>query len=287
MKTEPPQPICRLCQGSRKLSNSNFLPAVFYRHLGLDETGTFQNKALPRLTKDRLMHVPKHVTKHLLCGDCEQRFNKGGEAWVSRVGYQVGRGFKLQDTLKRANPRLTLDSGWVYYGDDDSTIDWSKLAYFALSVFWRGAADPWTANQGGEPFIEMDAVLQENLRLFLLGKADYPENVMLMLKLASTRKGAAHMMSFPSKGNIVGPTWRAEQYSFIIPGMIFTLVPGPSVPEEAVRQGCLIRGDGHPIFMMNSDRLFMLEQIKLAVTAEPSQKIIDEVLAAWSAPKNR
>ena len=281
------QQVCRLCHEPRKLCNSHFLPAVFYRHLGLDEAGTFQNKALPRLTRDKLMHVPKHVTRYLLCDDCEQRFSRGGESWVSRVGYQVGRGFKLQDILKQTEPHLTLDTGWVYSANDDEAIDWGKLAYFALSVFWRGAADSWKDNRGGKPFLVMDAALQESLRLFLLGQAGYPQDVMLMVRIASSRKGPAHLMSFPSKGDITVPNWRAPQYTFIIPGMILTLIPGPGIPEQFIRQGCLIRGEGHPMFVMKSDDLFVREQLMLLRTAEPSQKIIDEVLAALSVRKKR
>jgi hypothetical protein len=42
--------ICRLCQQPRVLRDSHFIPAAFYYHLGLDETGTFQNQALQKLT---------------------------------------------------------------------------------------------------------------------------------------------------------------------------------------------------------------------------------------------
>lgn len=273
------QQTCRLCLRSQKLCNSHFMPAVFYRHLGLDDSGNFQSKALPRLTRDRLMHVPKHVTKHLLCTDCERRFSKGGEGWVSRLGYQVGRSFGLQATLKTMTPRLELPSGRVYAADDNAAIDWGKLAYFALSVFWRGACDHWDTRADNGPFIEMDPVLQEGLRRFLLGESGHLPDAMLMVRIASSRRGPAHLMSFPSRGNLTGPDWRAPQYTFMVPGMIFTLVPGPGIPPEYVRQGCLIHGDGHPLFMMASDELFVREQVKLLMTAKLSQKIIDEVMA--------
>lgn len=279
MNVATQQQTCRLCLRPQKLCNSHFMPAVFYRHLGLDDSGNFQSKALPRLTRDKLMHVPKHVTKHLLCTDCERRFSKGGEGWVSRMGYQVGRSFGLQTVLNTMTPRLELSSGRVYAADDNTAIDWGKLAYFALSVFWRGACDHWDTRPDNRTFIEMDPGLQEELRLFLLGGSDYPLNVMLMLRIASSRRGPAHLMSFPSSGSLTGPDWQARQYTFMVPGMIFTLVPGPGIPPDYVRQGCLIRGDGRPLFMMRSDELFVREQVKLLATAEPSQKIIDEVMA--------
>jgi len=178
-------------------------------------------------------------------------------------------------------PHETLGSGAIYHADGDAKIEWAKLAYFALSIFWRGAVDPWTKEQGERPFITLDATLRECLRLFLLGEEDYPQGILLMLKISSSLTPSAHMMSFPSNGDIEFPCRRWPQCTFIVPGMIFTLVPGPHVPESYVRQGCLIRGVEHPIFMMNSDTLFVHETLKLATRAKPSQKLIDEVMALW------
>ena len=217
MNDQPEQLICRLCQQPRTLCDSHFMPAAFYRHLGLGETGKFQNKALLRLTKEKLARVPKQVTKYLLCRDCEGRFSEGGERWVSQFGYQVGRSFLLQDAILRAAPHFVLGNGWVYHMDDAPEIDWNKLAYFALSVFWRGAADPWTPENGAKPFIEMAPALQENLRRFLLRETDYPEDILLMLKLASGRTREAHMMSFPSKGNSPRPRNDSAAVQFFHP----------------------------------------------------------------------
>jgi hypothetical protein len=288
---EPAQPdaapsasqACRLCQRHRVLRDSHFIPAAFYYHLGLDETGTFRNKALQKLTRSRFARVPGQTKKHLLCDECEQRFSANGETWVGRFGHQVGRGFRLQEALLRLEPRMTLPSGRVYHTDDDPEIDWAKLAYFALSIFWRGAADSWTktGEQVSKPFIEIEATLQEHLRRFLLGDEGYPEGILLMLRVSSSLSPEAHMMSFPSNGTIETPDRRRPQISFFVPGMIFTLVAGPDLSEEWVRQGCLIRGLGHPIFMLNNDQLFFRETITLARTARPTQKIIDEAHALW------
>ena len=259
------------------------MPGVFYRHLGLDETGTFQSKALQKLTRSRLARVPGQIKKYLLCGDCEELFNKNGEAWVSRFAHQVGRGFRLQQALLRLSPRTTLSSGRIYYADDDPEIDWSKLAYFALSVFWRGAVDSWTTadDRAPKPFIDIEADLRERLRGFLLGKESYPEGVLLMVKVSASLSPAAHMMSFPSNGTIEMPGEQRPQCTFIVPGMIFTLITDGNLPEAWRDSGCLFRGRGHPIFMLDTDDLFFREAISLVRTAKPSQKIIDEAHALW------
>ena len=111
--------ICRLCQWPRALRDSHFIPAAFYYHLGLDETGTFQNQALQKLTRSRFARVPGQIKKHLLCDECEQRLNANGESWVTRFAHQVGRSFRLQEALLQLGPRLPLATGRIYYAEDD------------------------------------------------------------------------------------------------------------------------------------------------------------------------
>jgi len=283
LAAQPPMPICRLCQKPRVLRDSHFIPAAFYYHLNLDENGVFQNKALQKLTRSRFARVPGQVKKHLLCHDCEQRFSAHGESWIAKMAHQVGHGFRLQEALLQLNPAMTLETGRVCHAEDDPQLDWEKLAYFALSVFWRGAADSWNRQDDAstEPFITLDANLQENLRRFLLGEADYPDDILLVVKVSASNTTSANMMSFPSNGTIETPEGPRPQTSFILPGMIFTLIPRRALPPEAVEQGCLIRGTGHPIFMMDSDELFFRETLKLALMAKPTQKIIEEAQALW------
>ena len=272
---------CRLCGETRTLRDSHFLPAGYYKHLALDENGIFQNNAVFLLTRDKLTKG-KQLKKHLLCANCEGRFNNNGEKWVIARGYKVGARFPLQDAIRKATPAQSLSNGWVYRLDDVHGVDWEKLAYFALSVFWRGAINSWAdrfdqeRNGSKPPFIEMDPKLQDRLRQFLLGEADYPDDILLMLKISAGQSAAARLMSAPSTGDIEFPDAARPQYSFMIPGIIFTLIPGPDVSEKYVKQGCLIRGDGHPVHIMSSDELFAREAMKLAVTAKPTQNIINE-----------
>src|ERR1700722_19404919 len=97
--------------------------------------------------------------------------------WVTRFAHQAGRGFRLQEALLRLESRMTLSTGRIYYAEDHPEIDWNKLAYFAFSIFWRGAADSWSRREepAAKPFIELEPTLQEHLRRFLLAEEDYPE----------------------------------------------------------------------------------------------------------------
>jgi hypothetical protein len=148
--------------------------------------------------------VPGQIKKNLLCDEREQRLGANGESWVTKFAHQIGRRFRLQEALLRLEPRMTLVTGRIYYAEDHPTIDWRKHAYF---VFWRGAADSWarSTEPGAKPFIELEATLQEHLRRFLLGEEDYPEGILLVLRVSANLTPDAHMMSFPSIGTIETP----------------------------------------------------------------------------------
>jgi hypothetical protein len=123
----------------------------------------------------------------------------------------------LQEALLRLEPRMTLATGRIYYAEDHVTIDWKKLAYFALSVFWHGAADSWerSTEPGAKPFIELEATLQEHLRRFLLGEEDYPKGILLiMLRVSANLTPDAHMneLSFHRDHRDAGPATAANQF---------------------------------------------------------------------------
>src|SRR5260221_7760298 len=168
---------------------------------------------------------------------------------------------------------MTLATGRISYAEAGPRIDWKKLAYFAISIFWRAAADSWdrSAKVGAKPFIEVESTLQEDLRRFPRGQADYPEGVLLTVRVSAGLTPNAHMMSFPSIGTIEMPDGPGPPTSFILPGMIFTLVLGSDLAEEWVRQGGLIRGTGHPVFVLNTNELFFRQTLILSLRATPSQ----------------
>jgi hypothetical protein len=87
------------------------------------------------------------------------------------------------------------------------------------------------------------------------------------------REGACYLIT------LFGYSVKSPENGFFLKSL--TKVPGLDLAEEWVRQGCLIRGTGHPVFVLNTDELFFRETITLALTATPSQKIIDEAHALW------
>ena len=70
---------CRLCKLTAELKNSHFIPAAFYKAAKRSDP----NQEDPIVvTKNVVLQTSKQATAHLLCGECEDRFNKSGEKWT-------------------------------------------------------------------------------------------------------------------------------------------------------------------------------------------------------------
>jgi hypothetical protein len=78
----------------------------------------------------------RQVVRPLLCGDCEQRFSENGEDYVLPL-VRRGKSFKLLDIVCSGR-RYQVEGQFRVYSAMELPIDVSSLAYFALSIIWRG-----------------------------------------------------------------------------------------------------------------------------------------------------
>ncbi len=89
--------VCRLCLETKLLRKSHFIPAALYHKHRKPSYAT-------RKLSGPLDSKAKHIRAHLLCADCEQRFEQGGESevlhWVNPKG-----SFRLHERLSIALPR--------------------------------------------------------------------------------------------------------------------------------------------------------------------------------------
>jgi hypothetical protein len=118
----------------------------------------------------------------LLCPDCEDRFSRNGETWTIANIAREGS-FPLWEQLKQTVPVCVLDQRqWALYsGAEAFGPKMEKLRYFALSVFWRGAAHQWKT-VSHLPKLEFGRY-EEPLRLFLHGDASFPGEMALIIRL--------------------------------------------------------------------------------------------------------
>jgi len=136
--------LCRLCLNpSANLRQSHYLPKGLYRLLR-DEKSPNPNPVL--LTERLAVSTSKQLTPYLLCGLCEKRLSDNGENWVLQHCPRRGS-FTLATILDAVSPSEVSSDTRVYLAGGIPKIDTAALAYFAISIFWRGSIHAW--NQVG------------------------------------------------------------------------------------------------------------------------------------------
>jgi hypothetical protein len=235
-KKEKPIGECRLCLRERELQLSHLLPRAVYDYLRQGDPG----KNLPVIMTDRITVKDNEQLKdHLLCEECEDRFNKNGESYALSVMW-TGERFKLLDQLNAAS--AIGRHGNSRFSGRDIGVDMDKLAYFALSVFWRAGAHKWKSKYTVKYNYSIDLKdYLEPIRRFLLG-GSRPENVSVMITVA---------IDLHSRHSVYAPT-RTQGvplvgFGFLTCGIHFTLFMQKPIPPNYQRF-CSVRSSGRPIF---------------------------------------
>lgn len=226
---------CKLCLSEADLQQSHNLCRALYR-LSSDDG------ELPILMSPELIiQDQKQIKDYLLCRNCEQRFAKMGEDYVIRM---VNRqdGFKIMELI-RANPIRWTEGEYTVYSAADMGIDTDALAYFALSVIWRGA-HTWRTFEGRATGGLQLGHHEERLRRYLLGTDPYPQGVVVKISVACDYASQEHT-TFP---------WRnpaqqdATAFTFMARGIWFDVVVGDSLPAY-MYQNCCVSSPKKPMFV--------------------------------------
>lgn len=121
---------CKLCQNEADLQQSHYLGRALYKLCSDDGE-------LPVLISQNLViQGQKQIKDYVLCRNCEQRFTTLGEDYLMRM-LNRKNGFRMMELI-RANPTRRVEGEYSVYCATHMGIDTDMLAYFALSVIWRG-----------------------------------------------------------------------------------------------------------------------------------------------------
>ena len=168
--------VCALCQETKGLRLSHLIPAFIHRLVK-------KNQELVVVASDKTYPTSLEIREHLLCSACEEVLGKA-ERGFSQLFIQHDGSFPLRDRLIDA-PTLAEDEySTVKSGSALRDEQLKMLTYFALSVFWRGSVGTWEYG-GRKPKKNcLGGKYEEMLRRYLLGKADIPDSMSLMVMVS-------------------------------------------------------------------------------------------------------
>lgn len=234
--------ICKLCLQTRVLQDSHLLPKALYR-LSRNESSPNPNPSL--VSRRGIVQTSRQVKDFVLCADCEQRFSKHGERYAMS---QVNRkeGFALLDTLSKSTNHRTVGGFTFYYDTSTLGINRAKLAYFALSVFWRASVHVWHRPQHKTPMITLGQY-EEPIRKYLLGDMSFPSEIATILYVCNDYH-SQNIFYEPSKGNDGDPT----TWTFQARGLNFFLT-GLEGKLEQTKGTCLINGPRQIIISLSCE----------------------------------
>ena len=209
-----------------------------------------------------IMHSDRQLKDHLLCSDCEDILNKGGESWVNPKLATVEKTFPLYDLLMSSHAAFSDDKGGIYYAAANPELLIEKLTHFALGIFWKAAIHSWSGSKK-EPMVDL-GIYADTIRTWLRGESGFPRDVTLVVTLSKPETAFVVLQQpVETKAN----AWRT--FLFVVPGVLFTLHTGENIALE-MRMLCLHQNPTHPVFV--SDDVMAVHNARLGRDYVESRK---------------
>jgi hypothetical protein len=253
---------CKLCKKSGvKLCDSHLIPKGAYRLIAKSQAGDapiVMNSAIA-ISKNEQVH------DYVFCKDCEDLFSKKGEKWVLKRCYRGTDGFALKTDLDMTVPVFEKENQLkVYSAKSAPSIDVSKLAYFAASIFWRSSIHSWELGGKRLNLPALGKMYEEQFRQYLLGYEKFPQDATLWLNIVNDNN-LWSLISFPY-GEKTKNYW---QWQFQLLGLVFMLFIGARVPKEN-RQFCLANSADPCITVCKAaDDMVLTHAAKLRAKSKP------------------
>jgi hypothetical protein len=255
---------CKLClRENQELQASHLIPAAMYERVC--ESGA-KNPNPVILTRKRVVQSSRQITTYLLCRECEQRFSKNGEEWMTGQVLDGKKDFPLLDRLKEGAP-FRVGAAYEAYSGTAVGVDTEKLAYFGLSVLWRASVAKWWISSTETTAIDLGEH-QEPIRRFLLGETGFPHDVLAIATVCT---------DFDSQGCFYPPCAVPQNpfraYSLLTLGVSFRFFMGADVPPE-FRAFCCVHSSDRRITVANHRESSHHSFGHLFASAKPSQGLL-------------
>ena len=207
--------VCKMCNEERGLVESHLMPRLLYDYLR-------QGSHRPVFTtEDGLIPSDRQIKHPLLCEECEQILNDGGETWIAEKLAHYDKTFPLYQVLSAVSP-LRVGQTLIYSAAKTQGIRVDKLVHFGMGIFWKAAIHSWKAGRQS-PRIELGKY-SEPLRTWLRGETPFPAHMYLVVCVAPPQVAQISMF----------PPYEARRHGWhvffsYVPGLLFILNVGRTV----------------------------------------------------------
>ncbi len=242
----PPTGQCKLCLKEKPLHESHLMPAALYAH---------GKRKITFATRSVSGSDPKEIKAHLLCFDCEQRFNDHGEKEVLKwLAPKSIRSFPLHDRLRVARPCEDFPAISVFKCRDVG-VDAAKFTYFTLSVVWRRAIHDWIGFDGEVMPRWNLGVFGEQLRAFLVGESGFPPDT-AVFAIVCTDSYSREFWTAPAHD----VAYNCLGFEFLARGVYFRALMGKHLPPDSHTLSCALP---YERVMYGPCRSLTLEKLKV------------------------
>ena len=128
---------CKMCLHEKMLVRSHLMPAALYDYCRKGEHRPI------KVGMGFVVPTDRQTQDYLLCEDCEDVLNSGGERWILDKLATWERTFPLYDVLTKVPPLFDEDGMVVYLAGQNPEIAVEKLTHFALGLFWKASVHSW------------------------------------------------------------------------------------------------------------------------------------------------
>jgi hypothetical protein len=188
-----------------------------------------------------VMPTDRQTWTYLLCEECEDNLNSGGETWtIPKVATLEGR-FPLYELLESQPPVWCDGDEVIYSARTNPAIDVEKITHFAIGIFWKASVASWKSDNK-EPMINLGPYA-DHLRGWLTGETAFPRHICLSV---SVSKPGEALITLNAPVRTVFKD--CPTYLLHVPGVLFLLSVGRRVSIE-MRMTCFHESPDRPIFV--------------------------------------
>ncbi len=230
---------CPLCLQEKQIIVSHLIPAAIYTYCrGPDGHHV-------TMTNDLIIETDRELQDYLLCSNCDNDLNSGGETWLMPLLASIDGNFPFHDMLTKAPPDVIGGGISGYAAARNPDIDNDKIIHFAMGVFWKAAIHSWSG-YSSDPAIDLGPYV-EPIRRFLRGETRFPEYVALTIGvLPPDVARRTILVNRPYRGS----NRRWHNYLFYIPGIEFSISVGKAV-DVAIANDSFATNALHPIMVFD------------------------------------